>query len=411
MESPFDLPLRRDSDTLDTWLELKQAYLAKLAPSADESTLDQEELGSCVEAWKGAIREKQSANPAWMTQWLRSYGPALFGVLSDAQLAAVLDAAYDPERLDCWRQKPDLLLATKLCPARAFYCRNYPPSDRKAARDRLRTSLTETYEDGEVRRYGAGESYRPFNRDRDRSPPPRIRSPLRDRGRSPLPVTSDSYVPARSPLRDPGRQAEVALAVRQRPLAASPRPITAQTLAAAAAGLAWGRHVSPPLSEPRLAGPRRSLRRAFVSTLVPAAAAPGLCTLVGAAFTARVGPAGSRHPKASSPACATAGTAACSQSSHSESPGGRRQPDPDQVSSEGSRSAQGAAHRACGNEELHITNSTSRCPFTSPSPFWPERAFSPRCHEPHGAPSRTPRLCSASSPELRGRGGARGSWS
>lgn len=64
------------------------------------------------------------------------------------------------------------------------------------------------YEDGEVLRYGAGESYRPFNRDRDRSPR-RPRSPLRDRerdrdrdhrGRTP-PVTSDSYVPNRSPRR------------------------------------------------------------------------------------------------------------------------------------------------------------------------------------------------------------------
>lgn len=55
------------------------------------------------------------------------------------------------------------------------------------------------YEDGEVRRYGAGESYRPFNR--DRSPPPRgIRSPIRDRGRTP-PGASDSYVPGRSPRR------------------------------------------------------------------------------------------------------------------------------------------------------------------------------------------------------------------
>lgn len=61
------------------------------------------------------------------------------------------------------------------------------------------------YEDGEVRRYGAGESYRPYNRDRsDRSPRPR--SPVRDRGdrgdrgRTP-PVASDSYVPGRSPRR------------------------------------------------------------------------------------------------------------------------------------------------------------------------------------------------------------------
>jgi len=74
------------------------------------------------------------------------------------------------------------------------------------------------YEDGEVRRYGAGESYRPYNRDRSpraggrsprpaRSPPrpvrssPRpVRSPPRERGRTP-PGGSDSYVPGRSPRR------------------------------------------------------------------------------------------------------------------------------------------------------------------------------------------------------------------
>ncbi|KAL2260974.1 hypothetical protein VTK26DRAFT_4896 [Humicola hyalothermophila] len=64
--------------------------------------------------------------------------------------------------------------------------------------DRLTNRLPTRYEDGEVRRYGAGESYRPYNR--DRSPPPRVRSPLRDRGRSP-PGASDSYVPSRSPRR------------------------------------------------------------------------------------------------------------------------------------------------------------------------------------------------------------------
>ena len=53
------------------------------------------------------------------------------------------------------------------------------------------------YEDGEVRRYGAGESYRPYNR--DRSPRP-ARSPIRDRGRTPT-GASDSYVPGRSPRR------------------------------------------------------------------------------------------------------------------------------------------------------------------------------------------------------------------
>lgn len=82
------------------------------------------------------------------------------------------------------------------------------------------------YEDGEVLRYGAGESYRPYNtanRDRERSPPPppagrrprspmrarspiRARSPVRDRerdlrARSPPPIAPDSYVPNRSPRR------------------------------------------------------------------------------------------------------------------------------------------------------------------------------------------------------------------
>jgi hypothetical protein len=62
------------------------------------------------------------------------------------------------------------------------------------------------YEDGEVRRFGAGESYRPFNSnsDRKRSPAPRARSPpprAADRGRTP-PHGSDSYVPGgRSPRR------------------------------------------------------------------------------------------------------------------------------------------------------------------------------------------------------------------
>lgn len=73
------------------------------------------------------------------------------------------------------------------------------------------------YDDGEIIRYGAGESYRPFNnreRDRDRSPR-RARSPLRDRDRErerdrdrdrdhrprTPPIGSDSYVPNRSPRR------------------------------------------------------------------------------------------------------------------------------------------------------------------------------------------------------------------
>lgn len=60
------------------------------------------------------------------------------------------------------------------------------------------------YEDGEVRRYGAGESYRPYNRDRsprpNRSPRPARSPPPRERGRTP-PPGSDSYVPGRSPRR------------------------------------------------------------------------------------------------------------------------------------------------------------------------------------------------------------------
>lgn len=70
------------------------------------------------------------------------------------------------------------------------------------------TELINTrYEDGEVLRYGAGESYRPFNNgNRDRSPR-RVRSPPRDRERErdqrprTPPVASDSYVPGRSPRR------------------------------------------------------------------------------------------------------------------------------------------------------------------------------------------------------------------
>lgn len=83
----------------------------------------------------------------------------------------------------------------------------HPPTNRKITR----------YDDGEIIRYGAGESYRPFNnreRDRDRSPR-RPRSPLRDRDRErdrerdrdrdhrprTPPIGSDSYVPNRSPRR------------------------------------------------------------------------------------------------------------------------------------------------------------------------------------------------------------------
>ncbi|KAL6414004.1 hypothetical protein AUP68_03537 [Ilyonectria robusta] len=64
------------------------------------------------------------------------------------------------------------------------------------------------YDDGEVVRYGAGESWRPTPRDRS---PRRPRSPIRERARSPRPRSprprspppagSDSYVPGRYPPR------------------------------------------------------------------------------------------------------------------------------------------------------------------------------------------------------------------
>ncbi|KAI0010611.1 hypothetical protein F4779DRAFT_576946 [Xylariaceae sp. FL0662B] len=61
-----------------------------------------------------------------------------------------------------------------------------------------RDSRSRRYDDGEVTRYGAGESYRPFNSNRSprraRSPPPR------ERARSPL-LDSDRYVPDRTPRR------------------------------------------------------------------------------------------------------------------------------------------------------------------------------------------------------------------
>ncbi|KAI0900356.1 hypothetical protein F4806DRAFT_491245 [Annulohypoxylon nitens] len=59
-----------------------------------------------------------------------------------------------------------------------------------------RDSRSRRYDDGEVTRYGAGESYRPFNSNRS---PRRARSP--PRGRSPPIIDSDRYVPSRSPRR------------------------------------------------------------------------------------------------------------------------------------------------------------------------------------------------------------------
>ncbi|KAI5923820.1 hypothetical protein F4810DRAFT_710245 [Camillea tinctor] len=62
-----------------------------------------------------------------------------------------------------------------------------------------RDSRSRRYDDGEVTRYGAGESYRPFNSNRS---PRRPRSPpLRDRARSPIPLDSDRYIPDRTPRR------------------------------------------------------------------------------------------------------------------------------------------------------------------------------------------------------------------
>ncbi|KAI0843741.1 hypothetical protein F5Y06DRAFT_255710 [Hypoxylon sp. FL0890] len=59
-----------------------------------------------------------------------------------------------------------------------------------------RDSRSRRYDDGEVTRYGAGESYRPFNSNRS---PRRARSP--PRGRSPPMLDSDRYIPGRSPRR------------------------------------------------------------------------------------------------------------------------------------------------------------------------------------------------------------------
>ncbi|KAI1388428.1 uncharacterized protein F4822DRAFT_402819 [Hypoxylon trugodes] len=60
-----------------------------------------------------------------------------------------------------------------------------------------RDARSRRYDDGEVTRYGAGESYRPFNSNRS---PRRARSP--PRGRSPPPpLDSDRYIPSRSPRR------------------------------------------------------------------------------------------------------------------------------------------------------------------------------------------------------------------
>ncbi|OTB01582.1 hypothetical protein M426DRAFT_213629 [Hypoxylon sp. CI-4A] len=72
-------------------------------------------------------------------------------------------------------------------------------SDYSALHSRVvmdRDARSRRYDDGEVTRYGAGESYRPFNSNRS---PRRARSP--PRGRSPPLIDSDRYIPGRSPRR------------------------------------------------------------------------------------------------------------------------------------------------------------------------------------------------------------------
>lgn len=136
----------------------------------------------------------------------------------------------------------------------------FQPVKRSSAQKYRANLETTRYEDGEVLRYGAGESYRPFNRDnrdnreRERSPPPRrARSPLRDRdlrARTP-PVASDSYVPNRSPRR------------RSR----SPDRYRAPDRARDSGGESWRRRDSSrgrarsPLPAVRRVSPRRSPRR------------------------------------------------------------------------------------------------------------------------------------------------------
>ncbi|KAI1825161.1 hypothetical protein F4861DRAFT_207452 [Xylaria intraflava] len=61
-----------------------------------------------------------------------------------------------------------------------------------------RDSRSRRYDDGEVTRYGAGESYRPYNSNRS---PRRARSPPPPRERPRTPLDSDRYVPDRGPRR------------------------------------------------------------------------------------------------------------------------------------------------------------------------------------------------------------------
>ncbi|KAM7208574.1 hypothetical protein V8F20_000997 [Naviculisporaceae sp. PSN 640] len=126
------------------------------------------------------------------------------------------------------------------------------------------------YEDGEVRRYGAGESYRPYNRDRSprpaRSPPRSMRSPVRDRdrGRTP-PGGSDSYVPGRSPPRRRSRSND---RFRRRERSRDPEPWRRRERSRSRPRSPIRRSSPPPRqrspmrrSPPRFSSPRRDERR------------------------------------------------------------------------------------------------------------------------------------------------------
>ncbi|RYO86510.1 hypothetical protein DL762_004702 [Monosporascus cannonballus] len=105
-----------------------------------------------------------------------------------------------------------------------------------------RDSRSRRYDDGEVTRYGAGESYRPFNSNRSprraRSPPPR------ERARSPPLVDSDRYVPGRRRSRTPPDRYRRDLSRERR----NPRD----------AGDSWRRGDATRRSPPRRSPPRRS---------------------------------------------------------------------------------------------------------------------------------------------------------
>ncbi|KAK4149380.1 hypothetical protein C8A00DRAFT_38022 [Chaetomidium leptoderma] len=129
--SPFELPLRSDqhkatnsandsSNAPASWRELRLSYLARLKkPRLEESKFDQRSRVECVDAWKEIIRNKQRANPKWMTQWLESYGSQALQILSDTQLAALLDVPLHRLHRGCLsRRYLDRLVDVKLSPAR-----------------------------------------------------------------------------------------------------------------------------------------------------------------------------------------------------------------------------------------------------------------------------------------------------